>query len=218
MPTLVPTPHPIIKHLACLGAALVIAGCTEGASPATPTSVSPNGQPAHVIHNGVSVPALTHNKAADDKGYIDGWFDGETVQLHYTKLFFCAEPPESGADSGCEIGAEPEVVPRPGPIPTIYAIAAVGIQPDVATLACPPRSVCLNHPAMIDVSRVRPGATNVAGLPHSHIAERRAGWFNTVNIRVSNLDVWNPSVMSQPSSDSCSSTGRLSCSDAITIP
>jgi len=192
MRTLAPTRHSITNGLACLGAALVIAACTEGVSPTTPTSVSTNGQPVHLSHNGVS--ALDHNMVADDKGYIDGWFNGETVQLHYTKWFFCAEPPESGADSGCEIGADPEVVPRPGPIPTIYAIAAVGgIQPDVATLACPPGSVCLNHPAMIDVSRVRgPGFENVPALPHSHIVtKRRAGWFNTVNIRVSNLDVWN---------------------------
>jgi hypothetical protein len=91
------------------------------------------------------------------------------------------------------IGADAEVSPRPGPIPTIYAIAAVGFQPDPATLACRAGSPCLNHPAMIDASRVAgPGATNVPGLPHSHIVtERRGGWFHTVNIRVFNLDVWN---------------------------
>jgi hypothetical protein len=53
--------------------------------------------------------------------------------------------------------------------------------------------VCLNHPSMIDASRVLgPTATSVSGLPHSHIlTERRAGWFRTVNIRVFNLDAWN---------------------------
>jgi hypothetical protein len=46
---------------------------------------------------------------------------------------------------------------------------------------------------MLDASRVAgPGATDVPGLPHSHIiAQRRAGWFHTVNIRVFDLDVWN---------------------------
>ena len=58
------------------------------------------------------------------------------MNLFYTKWYFCEEPPESGAASGCVIGAEPEVAPRPGPIPTIYAIAAVGFQPDPSTLAC----------------------------------------------------------------------------------
>ena len=113
-------------------------------------------------------PGATHtmHMTADTKspkGYIDGWVNGETVQLHYTKWFFCAEPPESGADSHCEVGAEAEVAPRPGPIPTIYAIAWVGaIQPDTATLACPAGSACLNHPAMMLrtlLSKERPGMT-----------------------------------------------------------
>ena len=174
----------------------MISGCTSASSPSTPTLVSSTQQSAetlHVGHTGMSGATLDHNKAADDKGYIDGWFDGETVQLHYTKVFFCAEPPSSGAPTDCEIGAPADVTPRPGPIPTIYAIAtAGGIQPDLSTLSCPPGSVCLNHPAMIDVSRVRPGATNVPAVPHSHIvSERHGGWFNTVNIRVSDLGVWN---------------------------
>jgi hypothetical protein len=129
---------------------------------------------------------------SDDKGYIDGWVDGDTVHLYYTKSFFCAEPPESGATSGCELGADAETPPRPGPIPTIYAIAAVGgINPDLSTLACPPLSVCLNHPGMIDASRVG-GLPNGPAVPHSHIlTERRGGWFHTVNIRVRDLTAWN---------------------------
>ena len=98
------------------------------------------------------------------------------MHLYYTKSYFCAEPPASGAPTNCEIGGDAEVDPRPGPIPTIYAIAAAGIQSD-------PRrwrsrgSVCLNHPSMIDASRVLgPNATSISGLPHSHIlTERRAG-------------------------------------------
>ena len=183
--------HKNLVGLMCLGAVLLVAACTERGTPTRPTSLPTTAQPAHIAHDGAhGSPA---GKKSDDKGYIDGWFNGETVQLHYTKVFFCEEPPESGADTHCEVGADAEVAPRSGPIPTIYAIAAVGgIQPDVSTLACPAGSPCLNHPAMIDVSRVRPGATNAPALPHSHIlAQRRAGWFNTVNIRVSNLNVWN---------------------------
>jgi hypothetical protein len=98
----------------------------------------------------------------------------------------------TAAASDCVIGADAEVPPRPGPIPLLYAIAAVGIQPAVETLSCPAGSPCLNHPLMIDISRIRPGFTSAPGLPHSHIvAERRGGWFKTVNVRVTNLDVWN---------------------------
>jgi hypothetical protein len=113
--------------------------------------------------------------------------------LYYTKTYFCAEPPSSAAPSNCELGADAGVAPRPGPIPTIYAIAAAGILPDLTTLACAPGSTCLNHPAMIDASRVLgPGAANIPGVPHSHIVtDRRGGWFHTVNIRVRDLGAWN---------------------------
>lgn len=151
------------------------------------------GIPSEAAFDGPSA-RLNHNSAAGaDKGYIDGWLNGEAVSLHYTKWFFCAEPPSSGAASGCVIGADAEEPPRPGPIPTIYAIAAAGIQPDPATLACPAGSVCLNHPAMLDASRVAgPGATNIPAVPHSHIVtELRGGWHHTVNIRVFDLNVWN---------------------------
>jgi hypothetical protein len=128
-----------------------------------------------------------------ESGYIDGWLDGEDVSLLYTQSFFCEEPPASGAESNCEVGADAQVFPGSGLIPTIYAIAPVGIQPDPATLACRAGSPCLNHPAMLDVSRVAaPGATNVPALPHSHIiTQKHRGWWRTVNIRVFDLEVWN---------------------------
>ena len=184
---------------------LVTSTCTGRTSPAAPTPATTNMHAAdsttgtqgsaaaitttmgpHAVH-------VTAAAESSDKGYIDGWFDGADVHLYYTKSFFCAEPPTSGAPSNCEIGADAQVDPRAGPIPTIYAIAAAGIHPDPATLACPAGSACLNHPAMIDALRVLgPNATSINAVPHSHIlAERRAGWFHTVNIRVFNLDAWN---------------------------
>lgn len=39
---------------------------------------------------------MTKRQASADKGYIDGWFDGEDVSLFYTKSFFCEEPAASG--------------------------------------------------------------------------------------------------------------------------
>ena len=136
---------------------------------------------------------FNHNSAADAaKGYLGGWFNGADVRLLYTRSFFCKEPPFSGAESNCVIGADAEIAPRPGPIPKLYAVAPVGFQPDPSTLSCPAGSTCLNHPAMLDASRIRPGATNVPGLPHSHIvAARGEGWHQTVNIRVFSPAVWN---------------------------
>ena len=179
----------------CVATALVVAACS-GQSPSSPSvldqpasSVSAAG---HSMHLGLDAPSQQFGES-NEKGYINGWSNGEDVELYYTKAYFCQEPPSSGAPSNCEIGADAGVVPRPGPIPTIYAIAAAGITPDVSTLSCPPGSTCLNHPSMIDASRVLgPGAVSIPGVPHSHIVtERRGGWFHTVNIRVRDLGAWN---------------------------
>lgn len=179
---------------------LLIGACTTSPMPTAPVStdrgLNMSDAPSHFGH-GAPAPHTAgidnpNSGAHDDHGYIDGWFNGERVQLHYTKTFFCAEPPESAASSGCELGADAETAPRPGPIPTIYAIAAVGgIQPPLSTLACAPGTVCLNHPAMIDASRVG-GPPDGPPVPHSHIVtEHGGGWHHTVNIRVRDLNVWN---------------------------
>jgi hypothetical protein len=160
--------------------AMGLAACTDGLAPEA-TDIVANTEP----------PAQTnlHSGAHAEKGYIGGWLDGSTKQLRYTRLYFCEAPPESGAPSGCVVGAPAEVTPRDGPIPLIYAIAAVGIQPDPATVHCP--SLCLNHPSTLDLSRIGGPSSAMAG-PHSHIiAERRSGWHQTVNIRVRSLTVWN---------------------------
>ncbi len=169
----------------------VTLGCSQSAVPTIPTraSVTELHATAHhaTAHHISSVHTATHN---EDKGYIDGWIDGEDVQLYYTRSYFCAEPPSSGAPTECELGAPGEVTPRSGPIPTIYAIAAVGFRPDPSTVACAAGSPCLNHPAMIDASRV--GGSPTATPPsHSHLLNKRGGgWFNTVNIRVFSPEAW----------------------------
>jgi len=169
----------------------VVAACTTGKTPTAPAAAAG----AHVGHGAGaahSASADMNSAAHSDKGYIDGWFNGERVQLYYTKSFVCNEPPASGATSNCELGADAEVAPRPGPIPVIYAIAAAGgIPAPLETLACPGGSVCLNHPGMIDASRVG-GLSNGPAVPHSHIlSERGGGWFHTVNIRVRDINLWN---------------------------
>jgi len=168
-------------------AAVAIAACTTSSTPVSP---GPAGVSAG-LHEHADTPS-EHNSAADgDKGYIKGWFDGEEVELYYTKSYFCAEPPESAATTSCELGAPAEVEPRPGPLPIIYAIAAAGIPAPPSTLACLAGTPCLNHPLMIDASRV--GLSPTAGpVPHSHIlTERTAGWHRTVNVRVRDLARWN---------------------------
>ena len=186
------------KTLVVAWTSLLIVACSERGTPTQPGSVSPEALLRDQTHSQSAPSASAHHsnrKVAEkeDKGLIDGWFEGRTLELYYTKTYYCANPPSSGAPSGCEIGADAEAPPRGGPIPTIYAIAAAGITPDPTTLACQAGSACLNHPLMLDASRILgPGATSVLPLAHSHIVgERRSGWFHTVNIRVFDLGVWN---------------------------
>ena len=151
---------------------------------------------------GVGAGTMTHARmalgndnpnsaAGDEQGFISGYLDGGTMALRYTRLYFCAEPPESAAPSGCEVGAGPTIAPRSGPIPRIYALAPAGFVPDPSTVHCKGGTVCLNHPPMLDLSRL--GLPSSVFAPaHSHVLEgRQAGWHNTVNIRVPSLDAWN---------------------------
>jgi len=167
---------------------LTSASCTKR-NPTSPSALSSGPTVAST-----NADAGTHAHVAgqaEDKGYIDGWFEGSDIQLYYTKSYYCAEPPVSGAPSNCELGAPPEAPPRPGQIPTIYAIAAIGFPPPPGTAACLAGTPCLNHPGMIDLSRVG-GPASAPAASHNHIPSAHGGgWFNTVNIRVFSLAAWN---------------------------
>ena len=132
-----------------------------------------------------------NSAAGDEKRIIHGWLDGETVPLRYTRLYFCAEPPESVVSTSCVVGAPATIAPRSGPIPKIYALAPAGFTPNPATVHCPGGTVCPNHPSVLDTRRI-PGLPDSVRAPaHSHIiTDRQAGWHNTVNIRVTNAAAW----------------------------
>ena len=174
-------PYGALLLTAMLG--LTLGGCADAAAPSGAQVVAPAAPTADVVHQ----PG-----AHDEKGYIGGWLEGETVQLLYSRLYFCEEPPESAAASNCAVGAPPEVTPRNGPIPLIYAIAAGGgIRPDPTTLHCPGGTVCLNHPSTLDLSRIG-GPPSALAVAHSHIiTDRQGGWHRTINIIVRDLGVWN---------------------------
>jgi hypothetical protein len=174
-----------------IAAMWLYAGCSD-------TPVTPSRAPAQENAAAQPMDAAMHAghlspNANEDKGYIKGWFEGEDVQLYYTKSYFC-DALSPAATVPCEVGAPPDDAPRRGPIPTIYAIVATPlivnlVNPD--TLACGAGTACLNHPLMIDLSRI--GGSPTAGpAAHNHILSARGGgWFHTVNIRVFSVDAWN---------------------------
>ena len=135
-------------------------------------------------------------------GFTDGWENGMTVSFFYSKPFFCAQPPSSAAPSGCEVGEDGTVDPRPGKIPFLYVMTPVGFRPADATLQCPMVGFCINHPSTLDLSRVfGPSKADVPLPAHSHIIDTdlpesqasggQAGWWEIKVIGVTDPGVWD---------------------------
>src|SRR5205823_5111755 len=171
-------PNFFSSRAAAFALAIVVSSCTSDGGPVFPRVGGAAGA------NDISADN-PNSAAGDDKGFIHGWLDGETVSLRYTRLYFCAEPPTSAVSTKCEVGGGATIAPRAGPIPMLYALAPVGFRPtDASTVHCPGGTVCLNHPHALDLHRVG-GPDSVFAPAHSHIiTDRQAGWHQTVNIRV----------------------------------
>jgi hypothetical protein len=131
-------------------------------------------------------------------GTTPGWFQGRTVQFSYhTNNFFCRTPVADNmpvsSTSGCEVGSDGTVDPRPGNIPTLFVMTPVGFRPDASTLHCPIVGQCINHPSTIDLSRLfGPGSANALLPAHSHIIDTVQGnWWELKVIGVKDLPTWN---------------------------
>jgi hypothetical protein len=104
-------------------------------------------------------------------GSTTSWFEGDDVQLVYTRQFECKMPPSAASPSGCEMGADAQTVPVIGTaIPTLYVMVPLGFTPDPSTLHCPNVGNCVAHPSTLDMTRVFGAGTASSPLPpHSHI-------------------------------------------------
>jgi hypothetical protein len=159
----------------------------------------------HVPTASTSPPMLAASTNARDgapSGFTDGWQNGTTVTFAYHKPFFCAQPPSSGAPSGCEAGADGTIDPRPGKIPVLFVVTPIGFRPATSTLQCPVVGFCINHPSTIDLSRLfGPSKADVPLPAHSHIIDSQlpesqanggqAGWWELHVIGVTDPAVWN---------------------------
>lgn len=170
--------------------ALAGAGLEACADSNTPSAPARSLAASHDAHGGADV------------GFTDGWDNGKTVTFFYNKPFFCDVTTESGAPSGCEVGEDGNVDPRPGKIPVLYVMTPTGFRPAESTLQCPVVGSCINHPSTIDLSRVfGPGFANVPLPAHSHIIDSdlaesqanggQAGWWEINVIGVSSPAVWD---------------------------
>jgi len=104
-------------------------------------------------------------------GSTISWFEGDEVQLDYTRQFECKMPPSAGSSSGCEMGADAQTSPTNGTsIPVLYVMVPLGFTPAAGTLHCPTVGNCVAHPPTLDMTRVFGAGTVNSPLPaHSNI-------------------------------------------------
>ena len=127
-------------------------------------------------------------------GTTQGWFNGKTVTFLYTRPYSCDQPPSSGADSGCEVGADAQSAPIGNPdIPELWVVVPLGFTPPKDTLQCPVAGECINHPHDIDLSRVfGAGAEGVLLPAHSHVIDDlQGGWWKTFVVGVTTQAAWD---------------------------
>jgi hypothetical protein len=154
-----------------------------------PATASPPG--GHTGHSG----AGQVNAAADgERGTTGGWYDGRDTTFVYNKPFYCDTTVFSGADSGCTVGAEPQVPPRGGDVPVLYVMVPLGGVGDAgeASLQCPETGACINHPGTLDLSAVfGPGTENAPLPPHSHVVDvKHGGWWELEVVGVTTAEAW----------------------------
>jgi hypothetical protein len=127
-------------------------------------------------------------------GTTQGWFNGKTVTFLYPRPYFCAQPPSSGADSGCEVGADAQTAPTTQTdIPELWVVVPLGFTPPEGTLQCPVAGNCIDHPHDVDLSRVFGTGTQSVALPaHSHVIDDlQGGWWKTFVVGVTSQDAWD---------------------------
>lgn len=175
--------------VALAGITYLAAACADGG----PT------QPTRTLSPATMTADMAMGHMGGTTGTTAGWEDGKTVTLFYSKPFFCQQPPSSGATSSCELGADAQVAPRSGPIPTLYVVVPLFPGVDASTLQCPEAGNCVDHPSTIDLSRVFGAGTENAPLPpHSHVlgdepgaSQANGGWWDVEVVGVTSPTAWN---------------------------
>ena len=138
----------------------------------------------------------TANQGDVDHGTTEGWLGGKTVDFVYSKNFYCAAPPSSGAPSFCEGGANANFAPVTGQIDPLYVVTPVGFTPPTNTLQCPTAGLCIDHPHNVDLSRVFGASAADAALPpHSHVVTTAnagvAEWWRIIVVGVTTRSAWD---------------------------
>jgi hypothetical protein len=177
-----PHPNPTIRSRSvAIGlVGLLVAGLAAIAGPALAshsTGMSMSGKPMARVGN------------------TAGWLRGKTVKFHYSKQFFCKQPPSAKTVSNCEVGANYKRTPA-NDFDPLFVVVPIGFTPAKSTLQCPNAGHCIDHPHRLDLSRVFGKGTGHSLLPpHSHVvttaANHKAEWWNVDVVGVTSQKAWN---------------------------
>jgi hypothetical protein len=149
-------------------------------------------------------------------GTTQGWFNGGTVTLAYTREFACPMPPAAHSASGCEAGSAALTSPssgmyQTGSVPPIFIVVPLYTPgPPASTLQCPTPGNCVDHPMDIDLGTYLSavfgaGDTTQVTPAHSHVITTLAGganipWLASV-VGVRDSTTWNAIVAAKDSAE-----------------
>ena len=138
------------------------------------------------------LPCNSGGKGCLHIGFTNAWLDGGTVDLEYSHPFFCQQPPESGASSGCEAGEAAVTSPPNLVVSELYLLMPVGFTPPTDTVMC--QTKCIDLPTNMDLSRI--GGSDSATLgPKSFVIEEdesfQSTWWPITVVPVLTLKAWN---------------------------
>ena len=149
-------------------------------------------------------------------GTTQGWFNGSTVTLSYTRQFGCPMPPAAHSASGCEVGSAAQTSPgsgkyQTGSVPPVFLLVPLFTPgPPASTLQCPTPGNCVDHPHDIDLGTYLgavfgAGDTMMVSPAHSHVITTLAGganipWLGFI-VGVQDSTTWNAIVAAKDSAE-----------------
>ncbi|MEA2551289.1 MAG: hypothetical protein QOE25_1058 [Actinomycetota bacterium] len=157
------------------------------------------------------LPCSAGGPGCDRIGFTHAWFNGRSVNLEYSHQFFCAQPPSSEAESGCEAGTVALTPPPSGPVVSnLYVLVPMGFTAPAATVQCGTR--CIDQPNTLDMESL--GGNDNATFPQrSFVIEDKESfqstWWPVVVVGVKNIDAWNTIAAAKTidSVDACQASG-----------
>jgi hypothetical protein len=99
--------------------------------------------------------AVRAGHGINEFGLTRAYLKGHSVQVRYTKGFYCDTRVSSAASTKCEGGARWKKPPASDFDP-LYITVPLGFKVRPMHMECPDKLVCVDHPGTIDLTRLEP--------------------------------------------------------------